>query len=350
MKKNLRRLISAAAFLVAVVLPDVVFGAAQFQYTQYGDLILAFRKPGTGSYELVVNAGNVTNFEAMTIGSTLTITNSSYTRLTNSFPVASGGLNNLSWSVSSSFPGAFGTWAGYQVTTVWYTVPRTNISVPSAAPVRASNSAQGGYRANILGVGNGAATLSSNLASNENNTPVLIREPVWDGVSQVRNDYSYFVDNTGTGPNSSFGLPSIVEKTTPASFSAAVRADLYRSRPTGFSDPDTGSTSGQAYLVGYFELSPAGVMTFTRTSAVTPPSTPPPPTIVSITRLGNTSTVSFTTTNGATYSLFYNTAAGINQPVSSWSVSGSTVIGDGLVDQLSDTSTDPNRIYRVGAQ
>src|ERR1043165_2534072 len=120
MKKNLRRLISTAAFLVAVVLPEVVFGAAQFQYGQ-GDLILSFRKPGTGSYELVVNAGNVTNFEAMTIGSTITITNSSYTRLTNSFPIASGGLNNLSWSVSSSFSGGFGTWAGYQVTTIWYT-------------------------------------------------------------------------------------------------------------------------------------------------------------------------------------------------------------------------------------
>ena len=349
MKKNFHRLISTVALLAAVALPEAVFGAAQFQYTQFGDLLLAYRKPGTGSYELVVNTGNVTNFEAMPLGSTITITNNSYTRLTNAFPVASGGLNNLSWSVSSSFQGAFGTWAGYQVTTIWYTVPRTNVSVQSTPPSRGTSSAQGGYRQNMLGVGAGAVTTSGNLASNENNTPFLIREPVWDGVSQIRNDYSYFVDNTGTGPNGSFGLPSLVEKTTPASFSSAVRSDLYRSRPTGFTDPDTGSSSGPAYLVGYFELSPSGVLTFTRASAVTPPSTPPPPTITSITRAGNTSTVSFTTTNGAIYSLYYNSLAGLSQPVASWPVSGTTVTGDGLVNQLSDITTDTNRFYRVGA-
>jgi len=349
MKKNLHRLISTIAFLAAVVLPELAFGAAQFQYTQLGDMILPYRKPGVGSYELVVNVGNVTNFEQMALGSSLLITNNSYTRLTNSFPVSSGGLNNLSWSVSSSFPGAFGTWAGYQVTTVWYTVPRTNNSVQSAPPSRGTSSAQGGYRQNMLGVGNGAVTTSSNLSSNENNTPVLIREPVWDGVSQVRNDYSYFVDNTGTGPNGSFGLPTAVEKTTPASFTSTVRSDLYRSRPTGFSDPDTGSSSGPAYFVGYFELSSSGALTFTRASA-TAPTPPPPPTITSITRTGNVSTVSFTTTNGANYSLYYNTAAGLNQPINTWSVSGSSVTGDGLVDQLSDTTTDANRIYRVGAQ
>ena len=74
---------------------------------------------------------------------------------------------------------------------------------------------------------------------------------------------------------------------------------------------------------------------------------PPPPTIVSITRLGSTSTILFTTTNGAIYSLYYNidTAVGLNQPVSSWSVSGSTVTGAGLVDQFSDVSTEPNRLF-----
>src|SRR5262249_231674 len=83
----------------------------------------------------------------------------------------------------------------------------------------------------------------------------------------TRNDYSYFIDNTGYGPNGSFGLPSVVENTTPASFNAAVRSDLYRSRPTGYSDPDTASSTPPAYFLGSFQLNPAGTMSFTRAAA-----------------------------------------------------------------------------------
>jgi len=315
-----------------------------FQFSQqFGNVLAGFRKAGVTN-ELVVNLGGITNLEALSIGTTVTLSNFAPSQLAAAFP---GGLGNVSWSASASFAGAFGSWAGFPVTTVWFTQPRTNASVQSVAPNRASSSTQGGYRQNMLGVGNGAATLSASQ-TNAYTTAFVTFEPAWDGVSLSRNEYTYFVDNTGFGPIGSYGLPNAVEKMTPPTFTTAVRADLFRSRPTGFSDPDTGGSSGPAFFLGYFELNPNGTMTFTRAAAVVPPP-PPVPSIVSITRAGNTSTVSFTTTNGATYSLFYNTAAGLSQPVSAWPVSGTTIIGDGAVDQLSDTSTDPNRIYRVGA-
>jgi hypothetical protein len=102
-----------------------------------------------------------------------------------------------------------------------------------------------------------------------------------------------------------------------------------------------------AYFVGYFILNVNGTMTFTRASASAPPP-PPAPTVVSVRRAANVSTVSFTTTNGANYTLYYTNAAGLTTPASSWPVAGS-LIGNGGTNSLNDTTTDPVRFYRVGA-
>jgi hypothetical protein len=131
-----------------------------------------------------------------------------------------------------------------------------------------------------------------------------------------------------------------------------VVSDLYEVRPSTDAqgnpivDPHTG-TNGLAYYVGYFRLNSNGTMTFTRDIASSQ-SLPPPPPFLSIRRVGNTSTISFGTTNGATYTLYYTNAAGLTQPVANWPASVTTITGDGNTNSFTDSSSDPMRIYRVG--
>jgi hypothetical protein len=318
--------------------------AQQFNYTLYGDLLAGFRKPGVGTYELVVHIGNITNFEQLPPASTITITNYIPTQLSNAF---ADGFGGLSWSVSSAFQG-LAAWAGFPTTTLWYTVPRTNPQNQSIAPARYSTSSQSYVRQNMLGFDTGAGTISGQLgASNINNTPYLVREPAWDGVSQVRNELTWWITDSGNSAYNGFGLPLNLENVTPASFTSAEVSDLYRSRPTGYLDPQTGLSTGPAYFVGFFKFNPDGTMTFTRAS--TNSAAPPAPQIVSAVRSGSTSTIYFTTTNGATYTLYYTNAAGLKTPASTWPASPSTVVGNGGTNSLSDMTTDPIRFYRVGA-
>ena len=345
-KKMNRRSIPSAFFKLALscsLLLPASLSAQQFKYTLYGDLLAGFRKPGVGTYELVVHIGNVTNFEQLLPGTTVAVTNYTPAQLSNAF---ADGFGGLSWSVTSAFQG-LATWAGFPTTTIWYTVPRTNPQTQSVPLTRYSTSSQSYVRQNILSLDSGANTISGQLgASNISNTPYLVREPVWDGTSQVRNELTWWITDSGTSPYTGFGLPVNTENVTPVSFSSAVVSDLYRSRPTGYLDPQTGLTNGPAYFVGSFKLNPDGTMTFTRAS--TNSVAPPAPQIVSVGRSGTTSTVSFTTTNGATYALYYTNAAGLGSPASTWPASPGTVVGNGGTNSLSDTTTDPVRFYRVG--
>jgi hypothetical protein len=101
-------------------------------------------------------------------------------------------------------------------------------------------------------------------------------------------------------------------------------------------------------LLGTFSFAATGVLTFHTNSVV---SAPPPPQIVSITRVGNTSTVSFTTTNGSfSYKLVYTNSTGLTAATSLWATSPITVTGNGSVNSIPDTTTDTNRFYRVSVQ
>jgi hypothetical protein len=108
------------------------------------------------------------------------------------------------------------------------------------------------------------------------------------------------------------------------------------------------ANSTPGVLLGSFSLAANGVVTFATNSVV---SGPPAPQITSITRAGNVSTISFTTTNGSfTYKLYYTNATGLKVATSLWATSATTVTGDGLVKSIPDTTTDTNRFYRVSAQ
>jgi len=234
---------------------------------------------------------------------------------------------------------------GYPNHTIWLTVPRTNVSIKSTTPNRLSSSAQQVIDPVIVSIFDGAVSISTDLAvSNANNTPYLVREPINDD----RNLSKFIGGKTDTTASTIQDTWSAdVEKITPASFTNPVRSDLYEVRPIGPLDPHTGLTNGPAYFVGYFQLNTDGSVTFSRAAESTP--VPPAPSL-SMWRTNNTSTISFLTTNGATYTLLYTNSAGLSRPLSTWPSILTSVTGDNTVKSFSDTTTDGDRVYSVRAQ
>jgi len=309
-----------------------------------GDLLAGFRKTGVhqANYEVVVNVGNITNFLNLQAGSTIDITNYIPSQLSDAF----SDYNSLQWSVSSSFPG-LARWAGFPSSTIWYTVPRANPGTQSQPPARSATAGQQSTRQAVFGLGTGAMFISSNLgASNADNNVFLVREPINDP-----SDLTSFIGGLFNGTLGTFQdtLPLSVENTTASSFTSAVVSDLYQSCPSGTTDPITGLTSGAAYFVGSFQLNHDGTMSFTRASASTPPPTPEPA-VLSVTRSGTISTISFASTNGATYTLFFTNSSGLTTPISNWPSSPSKLTGNNATMSFQDTTTDPDRLYRVIAQ
>ena len=109
------------------------------------------------------------------------------------------------------------------------------------------------------------------------------------------------------------------------------------------------ATNQPPQLAGKFTLAANGVVTFNTVA-----NTPPAPRIVSITRLGTTTTVFFTTTNVYTYRLYFTNSSGLATSVTNWPKSVATVTGPGsgmgTTNSIVDFTTDTARFYRVGAQ
>jgi hypothetical protein len=372
---HLKRVGLKLALLTALSLSSVGVAEAQTYYTPsgFGDLVAGFRKTGAfaENSELVVNLGNVTNFLKLSVGTTINISNYSRLQLTNMAP---DNLANLQWSAFSSvqahgFPDA--PWitplGSFPAATCWYTLLRADFNTQSTPLPRASYNTQGNLRSQILGVGNGARSISQTLGvTNQFNNTLLVVEPVVyfsDGtLSSYIGDLDdvTFGDFRGQKATAPLGDNS-VENITPDPFDSAQRCDFYESCPAGLNlvDPLSGKTNGPAYYVGYFTLNPDGNMTFTRaTSSTSGGGNPPPPTVLTINTslLGAASPgqvgsiISFSTTNGATYSLRYTNAAGLTTPIATWPVATGTITGDGQIHSFTNSSPDQSRFYRVVGQ
>lgn len=338
----------------AAVLLLETASAAPFVFNR-NDLALGFRSiGGSAKYEVAVNLGPATNYFGPAVGTTITITNFSASQLT---PSTFANLNNLSWSVFGWYNSGYGSSYPAAVRyTLWVTVPRANSAVRSADALRLDSGSllNGEYQMNNITVN--AAFVSSDLGSSGTyNTASFVREDtstysqhllsIWMGgvadptVGTMNDQWPTTEPNGGN-----------LENRTPASFTGAVRSDLYEVRPlydaSGnlISDPHTG-TSGLAWYIGYFEFRPDGTMTFTREAASTPP-VPPSPVKLSIARTSNTNTISFASSSGVTYKLCFTNSAGLTTPVSAWPQSG-TISGDGTKKSFQDSTTDPMRLYRV---
>jgi len=248
--------------------------ALPFVY-QAGDLCLGFRKTGStpGLYEVVVDVGPVTNYLALPAGVSTNITAYTPSQLS---PDSWASLTNLSWSVtgytlsSTLFP-------GYSLNTLWVTVPRVG-GVSGPVPQRQKSTRQANAVNTIESIFIGAASQSSGMASNQDNTASCVREVI---ASDDFNEYSDWIadetypaigDLNDFAPSSPAGSPINLEDTTPTpSFTTAVQSDLYQVCPANTTDPNSGTTSGGGYNVGYFTLNPSGSMTFTRASTAVAP-------------------------------------------------------------------------------
>lgn len=109
---------------------------------------------------------------------------------------------------------------------------------------------------------------------------------------------------------------------------------------TFYNSTDTGAVTSP----GTFTLTSNGVLTFNLAT-----SAPPAPRIVSVTRSGSNSTIYFTTANGFTYTLYYTNSAGLLTSVANWPKLSATVMGNGLTNSLSDTTSVADRFYAISA-
>lgn len=332
------------AFTVPLLLPLSSHGQP-FLVPNTGDLVAGFRKTGANqaNYEAVVNIGNITNFEAIAPGTQVTIGH--YTPSPQLVPDSFPDFNNLQWSVFGDNTSSARVWAGFPRTTMWLTLPRSDSNTQTPVPGRFIPFGQNSIWNYVAGVGVGASFISSGEISNQDNTATFVREPSGD-TTHALSVYIGDPSDPTVGDFSGY-LPFDVENLTPASFTSATRSDLYQFCPIATVDPNTQLTNGPAYYVGYFQFNPDGTMSFTR--ATTNSIVIPQPQIVGVTRAGNTTTISFSTTSGATYSLLYTSATGLTLPVSGWSTLSATVTGDGTTRSLTDTTTDAVRYYRVSA-
>lgn len=330
--KNLRtpKLIRSLAAVVggfALFIPALQ--AAPFLYGP-GDLVLAFRQTGNAS-DYAVNLGKATNYNNLPINTTIAITNLSVAQLNSAFP----SLNELKWSVAAANrPPVNGN---YPLQTLWLSRPRLDPDVQSAPWLRKGSFSQGTAGAQIDGVGVNAAQSSSLQTAGPNNTATGVVIPVASeyNLGLVIGDSGNYV-NTYQGNVESISAADF--DSDPANVS---RADLYELLPGSLAG---GTLDAPGRYLGYFEFKPDGSLTFNTT---TPPL--PRPTITSIVRNGDLTTVSFTTVSSATYRLRHTDAAGLNTSVTNWAI-GDTTQGDGAVKSLQYTSSDVHRFFAVDAQ
>jgi hypothetical protein len=346
-----RKWINLGVLAAASLLALAETGTAQVFVYSNNDLVLGFRgnPPASGGFDVVVDIGQASNYLNAVVGSRITVPNFSLGQLV---PGCFSSLNKLAWSVVGYYHGT--TYSGYPqfADTLWVTVPRSSTNVQSATPTRLDESVQQTVKANIASILADARLISQSVGtSNQYNTASFVREDRTTYANEILSVFMGSVVDPTMGTLQDSWPEGNLEVTTPAAFNSVVRSDLYEVRPLADSqgnpiiDPHTG-TNGLAYYVGYFEFNSNGTMTFNRAAAA-PPAPPAP--VVSITRSGNVSTISFGTTNGASYTLYYTNSTGLTQPVASWPSAPLPITGNGQATNFTDVTADSNRFYRVGA-
>lgn len=322
-----------------------------FLYTN-NDLCLTFRKvtPYTENNEVVVDIGQASNYVNLAMGTTVPVPGASPAQLvTGSF----SSLDNLSWAVFGWYAGT--GYTGYPAFTLWLTVPRIDNAVRSADASRYGSAMQSSVKGKMASVFPNAAFVSRTIGtSNLYNNATFVRESIAAYPTHILSLWVASSVDPTIGTLNDTWPDNNIENSTPAGFGgsgASLRSDLYEIRPLDDGhggvvvDPHTG-TSGLAYYVGYFELKSDGTMTFKREAASTAHPAPPPP-LLTIARSGTANVISFVSSNTATYKLFFTNSTGLGTPVSNWPSPVTSITGDGTVKSFQDTTTEPERYYRV---
>jgi hypothetical protein len=308
------------------------------------DCMLDFRQLGTANpFDLEVDLGSVTNFYAVPIGNTITISNYNIAQLTNA--MAGSNFANVEFSVcAANNSPTTGASANYPKGNMWITYARTTTNVQSVPFARSTASTLIGSGEVVTSLG-GEAQLYSSLINPDplGNTSNAVAIPP----SATESCEGYIGPGATSYLQSSF--PQQIGQYSPPSFVSAIVSDFYVDYPTRQPDPlNNNATSGNVSLLGYFTFFPNGTMTFTRQANNV--NTPPPPApVLTISRIGITNIISFGTTNGATYTLLYNTLPGLTTARSSWLTLGGSIIGGGGTTNFTDTNVTSGRVYSVTA-
>ncbi len=320
-RRNRRALRWAAGLAVAAALLTSA-GLAQAQYVDNSDhLLLGFTTPSSTG-DLVIDLGSATgvgvggtNVVDLIANGNVGMTASDFVGEIDSLY---GSFDLVSWGVVGGF------YKNASTALIYATVPH-NSGRPSPA--------------NSFGF---ASTAINTVGASIDGSGTPANQMVTDPTQGYGNSWSEEIAPGGAGVRDTFVIDYLnPNQTTPSSFEATLnyqQADLYFSSPTNTT----------ATLAGTFTLGSDGSFTFTPAVASTP--VPPPAPELSLQRAGASYAISFGSTNGATYSLYYTNIAGITRPTTNWAVSSTVLTGNGATMTFTNTSTDPNRVYRVLAQ
>jgi hypothetical protein len=293
-----------------------------------GDVLVCFRNGGAN--DLVVDAGPISTFTNASPNQRISI--NQYT----GGQLAYVSTNAVSWSAFTWFDNsASPNW------TLFVTKARTSLDVqttPWQDKSSYSQSYPAGRMATIpLGAADEAAYIPSGAFSTLNMATAVLEGDISAGNSDYKTGQSYrdaLLGSYGGYFNGTFeGNP---ENTTRANFTTkgmVVRSDFYQLTPT--------SGYGLGKFLGYFEFSPNGTMTYVAYPTGVP-------VIKSISRSGNTTTISYTTGTYGTYTLLGTND--LTAPIATWPVIATLSTGDTLVHTATDTTTDNSRFYIITAQ
>ncbi|MGD0743790.1 MAG: hypothetical protein ABSA45_01410 [Verrucomicrobiota bacterium] len=287
-----------------------------------GDVLVCFRQGGN---DLVVDAGPISTYTGGSPNQRIPITLYTGTQLSRL------GTNSVSWSA----------FAWLSDNTLFMTRARSSLNVQTAPWLEYIGSAQAGTIGQTVTIPKGAYDeYGLNHVYPESTATAVVEE---DGSSGNPNYgigaasyHEALAGEYGTYNNFDGKFQGNPENTTLSTFTASgrvVRSDFYQLTPA------SGYPAGT--WLGYFELSTNGAMTF-----VSKPSTTP--SIISISRAGNTSTITYTAGVYGTYTL--HGTNNIAAPVSTWPAIATLASGDTATHTVMDTTTDSARFYIISAQ
>jgi hypothetical protein len=329
------KLYGMAGFLLSIAGSCALLQSAQAQFTDNNrDLILTFRQTGfdgkgnSSTHDFEVDLGQASIYYGAAWGSSIPITAYTTTQLSTLF----NNFNDLSWSVGGCVDAdGDGGSAAKPDGTLWLTDPRANPGTPSAAWVCRD----------IYSQANGCQGIET-IMDNDGVDSQLYHSTALVDTSTALS----ITANTTWAPDSALGalgnynggFSGVVENTTPHTFATAgspSRSDFYELQPSA------SLIGGPGTYLGYFELKTNGSLTFY--AQYTQPT-------LSITSDGVNVYISFSTTPGGIYKLYYTSVDNMTAPVSSWTAVSPTITGNGSVQtftQAIDPTGDGN-VFGVG--
>lgn len=320
------RLIGTAGrtgWLAAIlVLPATDLAGASFAYSN-ADWLACFRTVG-GANDLVANLGPASRFRNQPWGVRLSAATIPAAAWQNTFP----SLDGIAWSVIGVLRGNPG-YPDLPLQTLWLTAPVSDRGTAGSALKRQGSYTQGAVASQVEAIGMGAASYGTTQPAGDLNSVTLIAVPSTDFAS-----YSTLVSFDG---NLGGTFQGSVEGSTADAFATEQASSvslLYELVPSA-----PGATGSEGTLLGWFELTPAGTLTYT--------AGPPPSRIVSIEHRTDGTVIHFTTVPTVRYRVRSTSSFNAPSSVADWDSDEAWFPGTGGEGTLHVPNGTATRFYAV---